>query len=242
MPEKPKKFLSQEEHTEMAQGWKENGNFYERHLSRGTSYKTTRFEGREGPYVDFDVAWLHQQSFIRMAIPELIKEKSMGEKVTILELGSGAGVFAEQIRQEFGDAVKVYTTGLRKKAAKIARRTQPPGEVPHITTLPIQLNANDLKWRSISELSDFPEFDLIIDTIGEVEYRSAHFEQYFDHVGAKLLPGGEAYIVFFYSTDSYEYILSLTKKYAEHGIEISALPEDGLLRVRMKRSKEELVT
>ena len=44
------------------------------------------------------------------------------EKIKVLDIGGGAGIFANQLRQEFGEVIRVYTTGIRKKTAKKLNR------------------------------------------------------------------------------------------------------------------------
>jgi hydroxymethylpyrimidine pyrophosphatase-like HAD family hydrolase len=45
------------------------------------------------------------------------------------------------------------------------------GEIVHLPwEIDHKLHTDDLKWRSIRELTDFPEFDLIIETNGEFYY------------------------------------------------------------------------
>ncbi len=84
-----------------------------------------------------------------------------------MDTGAGVGKYTDQLRSifennDFGIKFEVLSTGLSKKAAKTYRNRQSmPG-----------LHQNELKWRSISEMSDFPEFDLIIDSYGEQLYSS----------------------------------------------------------------------
>lgn len=225
----------------MKKKWKEVSRRYEADPRQGTSYKSDRFEGYEGPFPDFDVGFLHQQPFIRKVIPELINKKNDGKKVHILELGSGAGIFAEQIRQAFEDRVEVYTTGLKKKAAQQSRTAHGTQNIPYLSELPKKLKKQDLKWRSISELRDFQEFDLIIDTIGEAEYRKDLFNEYFDHVAAKLLPGGEAFIVLFYRTEAYQAVLDAVDRLKGDDVIVEATIDKTLLRVHIvKKAKQDM--
>ena len=83
--------------------------------------------------------------------------------------------------------------------------------------MPEKLHPNDLKWRSIKELSNYEEFDLIIDTYGEFAYSTGanmdlqpingvSTERVFDHlffIAAKLKPGGTAYLYPIEFGDSY---------------------------------------
>ena len=61
---------------------------------------------------------VHDTSFIRDVIPEMIKQKNSGEKVRVLDLGAGVGLYADQIRRTFHDQVIVYSTGISKKTRK----------------------------------------------------------------------------------------------------------------------------
>jgi hypothetical protein len=121
--------------------------------------------------------------------------------VNILDVGAGAATFSDEIRNKFGDKVQVYSTGLSKKVARDYRKNNELDK----------LHPNDLKWRSILELSAFEEFDLIIDTIGEFSYSVAGLQQkekggespekaqeYLQAVVKKLRPGGVASIASYY--------------------------------------------
>ncbi|MFA6547596.1 MAG: hypothetical protein WCT11_01475 [Candidatus Magasanikbacteria bacterium] len=145
----------------------------------------------------------HQESFIKR-VAELLETK---KKVKILDIGGGAGLYAQQLRDTFGDKVDVFTTGIRKRNAKLVR--QEVGQ---------KLHKQDLKWRSVLQLSDYPEFDLIIDTFGESMYgmrnvnengeydtglRIKDQEKYFSAVAKKLLPGG--YASLFGTIDAMDY-------------------------------------
>lgn len=155
-------------------------------------YKTARTE-TEDKHFD-NIAERHGESFINEVIPRLIGENP-DRKIKILDIGGGMALFAKQIRDTFGDKVEVFTTGLRKKPAKMERLNI--GEQS-------KLDKNDLKWRSILELHDFPEFDLMVDTVGESMYSlfaredatTDDVEKYFNAVAAKLMPGGHASVEF----------------------------------------------
>lgn len=66
------------------------------------------------------------------------------------------------------------------------------------------IHKNDAKWRSILELSDYPEFDLIFDSFGELLYSREvshrpddfrmNFVKVFRAALKKLRPGGKLYI------------------------------------------------
>jgi len=126
--------------------------------------------------------------------------------------------------------VKVYTAGLSKKSAREYKKDR--YKTFNIDTGPKpspSLQPDDLRWRSILELSDYPEFDLIIDTFGEQLY-STHpegnfakisveiFEAYIRAVIKKLLPGGRAFLCPVY-IDTDAWFTPLIKK--ELGVEIN---------------------
>jgi len=63
--------------------------------------------------------------------------------------------------------------------------------------LPEKLDRNDLKLRSIQQMKNFPEFDIIIDTIGELHYTEDSEDNIYNFLIAiisKLTPGGKAFI------------------------------------------------
>lgn len=136
----------------------------------------------------------HGISFFEQIIPRLLQSKKEKEKVKILDIGGGVGIFSAELRKQFGDKVKVYTTGLRKQPARMFRR----GTNYLTPELSQTIHPDDLKWRSILELRNFPEFDLIIDTYGEQYHGTAvdskKFALYIQAIIAKLQPGGIASI------------------------------------------------
>ncbi len=151
-----------------------------------------RIDNGKTEYGPDSISELHGISFIKEVIPELIAQRK-GGRVRILDVGTGAAFFPDQIRKEFGDKVEVYSTGLSKKTARDYREdNKPKGEQ--------KLHRNDLKWRSVLELSDFEEFDLILDTYGEMIYlKRPHSEpstttddinDYLTVLIRKLRPGG----------------------------------------------------
>ncbi|GEM_PF-2646025 len=134
-----------------------------------------------------------------------------GRKIRVLDVGAGVGAFTEQIREKFGDRIKVYSTGLSKAAAKKFRKKVNSensgwnlnGKISE------ELHPDDLKWRSVKQLSDFEEFDVIVDTVGEGtsylkdgegEVRKS-LSEYLHIITRKLLPGGLASIVFMFDDD-----------------------------------------
>ena len=92
-------------------------------------------------------------------IPELIRSNPQ-RKIKILDLGAGSAQYTDSLRSNFEGKIKVFSTGISKRAAKEARK---------IDGLR-RLHSNDLKWRSIEELKDKPEFDLILSSYGEIFY------------------------------------------------------------------------
>lgn len=202
IPEGANPFLTERDLKQQGQSWRQISSEYEGHKKKirrpntGGLYSYTadrhENEGKESEKIQN----IHDESFIHKVIPEMLKLKKSG-KLKVLDNGAGVGLFAEQIRQEFGDQVEVYSTGLSKKTVKTYRTKNNLQ----------QLHDNDLKWRSIAELSDFPEFDLIVDTFGEQYYRpereKGHIELssdgflkrwqlHIEQVIKKLLPGGYA--------------------------------------------------
>lgn len=147
-----------------------------------------------------------------------LKRKS---KVKILDIGAGAGFLTDQLREKFGKNAEVLSTGLSKQSARSFRIHHGKG----------RLHDNDLKWRSVLELSDYPEFDIILDTWGEKTYTTGKFikdervgydiealRRYIFACSKKLNPDGMASIVAYHG----EVPLSTLKQWAaELGIEIA---------------------
>jgi hypothetical protein len=213
-----KKFLDAQTYRLMVDSWRD-AKFRQEHPDALRHYMMQRIEG--SPDINIDIGYLHQTAFLRGIIPEKIKEKEGKRKVRILDIGTGAAHFPDQIREQFGDAVEVYSTGLDKKLAS-AKRGMP-------------LHINDIKWHSISELRDIPEFDLIIDTIGEIEYRTQRYEAYIEEVIAKLQAHGDAYLVLLYDTNRYEQILEITQKVDPDSCNITCTPGDQLIRIHIHK-------
>lgn len=182
------KFLTPEEHEKMGKVWSE--------ASRGERHRVGYFMGRKENHQGENFSELqfrgsvdvvHGASFIDQVIPEMIDRKKTGDKVMVLDIGGGAGEYARQLRRKFGENISVCTTGLTKKYAK--------DSLWHRKGL---LTQNDLKWRSVVELSNYPEFDLILDTFGEQYYFEKEKREivflYLDAIAAKLREGGIASI------------------------------------------------
>lgn len=162
------------------------------------------------------IQWEHGRSFIS----EIQIMLDSGQKqVRVLDLRGGSCMYSREIRERFESSpqykgrVKVFTTGLRKLSAR--------HELREASNNPkAQLHADDLKWRSVKELHDYEEFDLIIDTFGEFHYTETakfvkkpsdewhmgesryetqllpdSFDSYFYALIAKLKKGGRASII-----------------------------------------------
>ena len=154
----------------------------------------------------------HNESLIGVLHTMLDKKTSTHPEhktqLKVLDVGGGAGIYAEQIRKEFGEQVRVYTTGLKKQAARLSRHGLRAGTLSHFTLpkgveIDPEPHRDDLKWRSILQLHDFPEFDLIVDTAGEFAYSVNDndkiydtIENYLTAVIHKLVSGGYASISF----------------------------------------------
>jgi len=204
VPEGASPFLSKEERGDHIKKWKQITNANENSLASATpySYGAESREGHKNKF--FDIANFHQESFINDVIPRMLSEKDKNKKITILDTGTGVGFFPDQIRKAFGDKVKVFSTGVKKRSAKEVRKRiykNMVGLPKNEEDLPsehfsLNLHPSDLKWRSIKELSGFEEFDLIIDTFGEAFYEFGDnrdfkkLEEYLRIAVKKLKDGG----------------------------------------------------
>lgn len=162
---------------------------------------------------------LHGVDFLGEVIPGMIERVRAGgfkRKIKILDMGCGLGFFNDQIRARFGNEVEVYGTGidkasLKKRKARIIRDiengTMEMDEIEKARLLSETdgvLHPNDAKWNSIEELSDFPEFDLIVDSEGEIIYAGGSgvgFLSKGDSTQTKLIcaikklnPGGQLFV------------------------------------------------
>lgn len=213
------RFLTKEQRTAMVRDfWKPAGKSEKlafkdkRHLG----YRATRIEsgGKQifnSPVQDdYAIDKIHKFSFIEHIRKTLADWNKFPEnhpmrkrKFRVLDLGAGTCAYARQLREEFGNRVKVFTTGLSKAPAQGLLRKA-------LGDHTAKLDKNDLNFRSVRELRDFPEFDLVIDTFGECCYiNEGHanaylpqrnlyddLENYFTAVISKLKPGGIASIHF----------------------------------------------
>jgi len=196
MKSRGEKFLTPEEEKAMAETWQKSSVMLEqtykeedgkRVKEHEYDYVAGRLESRNSTN---SIDHIHQTSFIKEIIPELIR-RNQGTKVRVIDLGAGAALYADQIRESFPHGVEVYSTGLSKRTAEKYR------EFSKLK----KLHPNDLKWRSVRQMSDSEEFDLIIDTWGEQFYTAEDsgnaikdLEAYLLAVIKKLKPGGMASI------------------------------------------------
>jgi SAM-dependent methyltransferase len=186
---------------------------------------------------------VHLISFIDEVIPRMLEQKKPGEKVRILDVGGGIGVYAEELRKHFKDRVAVATTGISKAFARDVRKRE-KGTPYILGGIAEKLHPQDLKWRSVYELSDYPEFDLIIDSFGELEYSVNYYDyrdvekvrDYLRIVCRKLKSGGEAslfplYISNFERREYHEMRNDLCR---EEGVEIAFVDNEDLRRGKAK--------
>lgn len=162
---------------------------------------------------------LHGEDFLNDVIPNIIKRvRSTGSKrkIRILDMGCGLGFFNDQIRAKFGDDVEVYGTGINKASLQKRKRwmirdvqagkteMDPIEKEQLLSETDGTLHPNDAKWNGIEELSDFPEFDLMVDSEGEMIYAGGTGVGFFpkaDRTQSKLVfairklnPGGQLFI------------------------------------------------
>lgn len=199
MSEKPSPFLNPEELAKRTAEWHDVA-AYEKIASRA-QYPTYRLESPETGSEAGTVNELHQVSFLDQVIPALLAEHHEKQPLHILDAGGGIGLFADQIQETFGERVEVFTTGIAKKPVRDFRKkitaAAKAGTIhapQPLATAERALPDNYLRWRSIEQLSDFPEFDLIIDTIGEFDY-TKHPVEYWTALIKKLAEGGFASVV-----------------------------------------------
>lgn len=182
--------------------WKRTAARAENDDVEGYLYPAIRREGK--PIGKRTIESYHNDESFISWIKQKLSDSDYNKVVNVLDVGGGAGLYAEQIRKEFGDKVDVYTTGLRKQAAVKLRsaltdNTSEYFKMPKDISIDAKPHRQDLKWRSILQLSDYEEFDLIVDTAGEFAYAARDRESINRYVAAvvhKLLPGGKASIGF----------------------------------------------
>lgn len=159
----------------------------------------------------------HGVDFLNEVIPwviQRVRDQGSSRKIRILDTGCGLGFFTDQIRDKFGQDVEVFGTSIENPVQPEVSAQQKKGLIEYIRKLHIVLpegikidelnehiHPNDAKFRSVLEMRQFEEFDLIIDTSGEFLYSGKGFmphESYFDSILraslAKLRPQGELYV------------------------------------------------
>jgi SAM-dependent methyltransferase len=186
---------------------------------------------------------VHLISFIHETIPRMLKQKKPGEKVRILDVGGGIGVYAEELRKHFKDRVTVATTGISKAFARDVRKRE-KGTPYILGGIAEKLHPQDLKWRSVYELSDYPEFDLILDSFGELEYSVNYYDygdiekvrDYLRIVCRKLKSGGEASLFPLYISDfeRREYHEMRDDLCQKEGVEMTFIDNKDLQRKKTK--------
>lgn len=173
----------------------------------------------------------HGKDFIGKIIPETIarvRNRHPDQPARILDLGGGLSLVAAEIRKNFGKAVQVYTTMLNRPVAAEKRRQMvetrrgkvwPLKKDNIIASLPAELDARDGKWRSIEELTDYPEFDLMLDTYGELYYAtvSSGFKVCYMAAVRKLQVGGELHIARLENNLQYEAVQAAANSPANTG-------------------------
>lgn len=160
---------------------------------------------------------MHGVNFFNEIQAKIDEKKSKGDTkpVIILVTGSDLSFFNDELRSKFGNEVAVYGTTVELSRAKMRKRRfveaiktgrvtptliKPELQEYLATSLSDKLDPRDAKWRSILQMqSDKPEFDMIVDTCGELLYsedenRSEIFEMTFMACITKLNPGGKLYI------------------------------------------------
>lgn len=159
-PEHNEPIMPDEERHQAALEWQRQAEEYEGSASK---YGMFRTDGESNwPFeTDKTINELHGMSFLEY-IERRLGERSNSGKFKVLDVGGGAGLFADQLKEKFGDDISVFTTGLKKSVAQEQREQSGKSSLPK----------EYLKWRSIRELQNFPEFDLITDTFGEFYYEA----------------------------------------------------------------------
>ncbi len=148
---------------------------------------------------------LHGEDFLSDIIPKIIERVRLSgskRKIKILDMGCGLGFFNDQIRAKFGDEVEVYGTSIAKSNLQKRKRKivddvkngiiemNEDEKSRFLQETDGSLHPNDGKWNSVVELSDFPEFDLIVDSEGEIIYAGGTGVKFFpkaDSTQVKLI-------------------------------------------------------
>lgn len=196
----------------------------------GNRFFTDRTEQGSGQKYQYDTSYLspnedieyaHGISFLNQVIPEILErlaKQDKKRKIKILDLGGGVGLFADQIRDKFGERVTVYTTSAFGSSEKTRKELEENKK--NITkNKEATLNKFDAYKTSIVDFRDFSEFDLIIDTYGEMYYtrenypnlgnqEQASFEEKISMIVKKLQVGGRLFLGKIHE-DSFAYLWSL---------------------------------
>lgn len=186
------------EPTHRIRAWQNAANEHEKQPDHGYAYPAARVEslGIGEPKLER----YHNESFVAWLENYLTSHPQA--VASVLDIGGGAGLYAEQLRNVFGDRVTVFTTGLSKKSANTLREhiNDNNSFFSYQSEIGVKdkIHSNDLKWRSVLQLSDFPEFDLMVDTVGEFSYlpdNESEIKRYLLAIIHKLKVGGHASIV-----------------------------------------------
>lgn len=178
---RPQPLLSHEDHRDFGRQWAEQ----ERKFLR---------DSKHFPYTNYRLAseinQAHEVHFIERIIPEKIaqlRKQGNHRRVAVIDLGCGLGFFNDQLRKAFPQDIIVYGTTLMRRDAMEQRRaliTEAHGlktagqdrrlknihTVREFADFSPTMHPNDGKWHSILELRRAPEFDIMIDTMGELHY------------------------------------------------------------------------
>ncbi|HPV70900.1 MAG TPA: hypothetical protein PKY08_03360 [Candidatus Magasanikbacteria bacterium] len=182
----------------------------------GNRFFTVRTEQGDGQKYQYDtsslspnedIEYAHGISFLNQVIPEILErfaKQDKKRKIKILDLGGGVGLFADQIRERFGEKVAVYTTSAFGSSEK-TRKELVEKKKTATKNKEAKLHKLDAYKTSIGDFRDFPEFDLIIDTYGEMYYTQGNFtnsdaqekvgfKEKIDMVIKKLQEGGRLFL------------------------------------------------
>lgn len=177
---------------------------------------------------------IHGVNFFNEIQRTIDERKSNNETrpVSILITGSDVGFLNDELRAKFGNQVNVCGTTIELSRAKMRKKRIVesikngniilPSELKEYlsTSLSDKIDPRDAKWRSILQIqSSKPEFDIIIDTYGELLYsydktRPEIFEMIFEACIAKLNKGGKLYI----ARLNHDTIKFIEKYCKEHGL------------------------
>ncbi|HLC70263.1 MAG TPA: hypothetical protein VJH75_04440 [Patescibacteria group bacterium] len=167
-----------------------------------------------------DVSTIHGFDFIDGVIPEKkqeLQQRGIKRKIRICDIGSGLGLFCDQLKHYHGLDTKIFGTSLRRKGDRGRKKSSTDAldkmglersksrreEINKITDKTI--NRESRLVESLAELHNFPEFDIMFDTFGElyysalddVENKKTDFPHFFEKLKMaldKLMPGGTLYI------------------------------------------------